>query len=134
MSGMRMAIATTTSYPNVVSLLKATLGEGGLEMFEVISSGDMVEKKKPAPDIFLKALADLKLDARNCIALEDSLNGLKSAMAAEIKTVITPSIYTDDDDFTGAALITPTLAELAKAHDGSSLKALAVCHAGNVQA
>lgn len=132
-AGMRMAIATTTSQPNVVSLVNATLGKDGMKLFEVLSCGDMVPKKKPAPDIYLKALADLKLPAANCLAMEDSLNGLKSAMDADVITVITPSIYTADDDFTGAALITPTLRDLASSTGGSILAALRDCHAAAPQ-
>jgi len=131
-AGLRMAIATTTSQPNVISLVKATLGGHGMELFEVLSCGDMVAKKKPAPDIYLKALEELDLPAQNCLALEDSLNGLKSALAARIVTVVTPSIYTDDDDFTAAALVTPTLAELAGGAHRSILSALRACHQGSV--
>ena len=125
---MRMAIVTTTSYPNVVALINATLGKKGMALFEVVSSGDMVARKKPAPDLFLKALTELDLSAVNCLALEDSRNGLMSAMGADIATVITPSIYTDRDDFTGAALIAPTIADLAGQYDGDALAALISCH------
>jgi beta-phosphoglucomutase-like phosphatase (HAD superfamily) len=89
----------------------------------------MVEKKKPAPDSYLLALAELGLSAKQCLALEDSWNGLQSAMAAEIPTVITPSIYTDDEDFSGATLITPTLAALKTPVRHSILHALIACHA-----
>lgn len=126
-SGMTMAIATTTSYPNVVALIEATLGAGAMELFPVVSSGDIVRKKKPAPDIFVKAIEDLGLAAGRCIALEDSANGLKSALGAGVATLITPSIYTHDDDFAGASKITPTLADLAGGD--SILAAVANCHA-----
>ncbi len=125
---MRMAIATTTSQPNVVALVKATLGKNGMDLFEVISSGDMVQHKKPAPDIFLRALDGLGLSAGNCLALEDSFNGLASARGANIATLITPSIYTNQDDFSGAALIIPTIADLAAGHGGSALVGLVACH------
>ena len=128
---MRMAIATATSQPNVVSLVKATLGENGMDLFEVISAGDMVANKKPAPDIYLNALSGLDLDAAHCIVLEDSHNGLASALAAGIPTVITPSIYTLDDDFTGAMVVTPTLEDYARQQGQSIFTALAACHAGS---
>ena len=126
-AGMRMAIATTTSQPNVVALINATLGKDGMALFEVISSGDMVAKKKPAPDIYLKALKELNLAGKSCIALEDSRNGLLSALAADIPTLITPSIYTNDDDFTGACMITPTLSELVTPSKPSILSTLKQC-------
>lgn len=107
--GIRLAIATTTSLPNVEALLQATYGEEGMHRFEVICAGDVVEQKKPAPDIYLLALEKLGLPAADCVAIEDSRNGLLSAHQAGIATVITPSIYTDDQDFSEAALVTSSL-------------------------
>lgn len=111
-SGMRLAIATTTSLPNVESLLSATLGSDGIALFETIAAGDMVQQKKPAPDVFLLALEKLGLPARNCLALEDSLNGLNSAHAAGLATLITRSAYTAHQDFKGALAVHDTLSEL----------------------
>ena len=77
--GIRLAIATTTSRPNVDALLIAILGAGSPSAFEVIAAGDSVAAKKPAPDIFLAALSDLRLQPRDCLAIEDSQNGLRAA-------------------------------------------------------
>ena len=104
-AGIRLGIATTTSAPNVNALLRATLGTGGEAMFDVIASGDMVERKKPAPDIYLRALDDLRLPAASCLAFEDSENGLLSARAAGLPTLITPSAYTDHQSFPGALAV-----------------------------
>ncbi|MFN3867765.1 MAG: HAD-IA family hydrolase [Hyphomicrobiaceae bacterium] len=113
-AGVRLAIATTTSLPNVESLLSATLGSDGIAMFEAIAAGDMVAKKKPAPDVFLLALEKLALPARACLALEDSLNGLHSAQAAGLSTFITRSAYTAHQDFKGALAVRDTLGELGE--------------------
>jgi HAD superfamily hydrolase (TIGR01509 family) len=110
--GYRLAIATTTTPANIDALLAATFGGDGRGLFEVICAGDSVPNKKPAPDVFLKALADLDLPAASCVALEDSRNGLLSAVAAGIPTIVTPGIYTSDQSFDEAALVVDDLEAL----------------------
>lgn len=107
--GIRRAIATTTSLPNVEALLGAAFGREGMVLFETICAGDSVANKKPAPDIYLATLEEMKLRPDECIALEDSRNGLIAATAAGIPTVITPGIYTDDQNFDEAMLVTTDL-------------------------
>lgn len=108
-AGMRLAIATTTSAPNVSALLRATLGTSGEAMFDVIASGDMVANKKPAPDLYLRVVDELRLPAASCLAFEDSENGLLSARAAGLPTLITPSAYTDHQSFLGALAVVDDL-------------------------
>lgn len=103
--GLRLAIATTTTPANVTALLHNTLGKGSEDWFEVIAAGDIVAAKKPAADIFVYALEQLKLTADQCLAFEDSENGLISAKGAGLKTVITTNDYTRDQDFSTADLI-----------------------------
>lgn len=110
-AGLKLAIATTTTPENVMALLNYTLGEDSLNWFEVIAAGDIVPAKKPAPDIYLWALKKLQLSADECLAFEDSENGLKSSLGAGIKTVITINDYTVNHDFTGAALVLSDLGE-----------------------
>jgi len=110
--GFRLAIATTTTPANIDALLTATLGDNGQELFEVICAGDSVPNKKPAPDVYLKALQELDLAGASCIAIEDSRNGLLSACAAGIATIVTPSIYTSDENFEEAALVIDDLQAL----------------------
>ncbi len=112
-TGMRLAIATTTSLANVESLLAATLGPDGTRRFEVIAAGDMVRAKKPAPDVFLLALERLGLPPQRCLAIEDSINGLQSAGAAGLATLVTRSAYTADQCFDGALAVHDTLRQLA---------------------
>ncbi len=104
-AGLRLAIATTTTPANVTYLLTATLGEASIDWFEVIAAGDIVPAKKPAPDIYDWALQQMKLPPESCLAFEDSLNGIKSSLAANLKTLVTVNGYTKDDDFSGAALV-----------------------------
>jgi len=111
-AGLRMAIATTTTPANVVALISNTLGEEALGWFEVIGAGDVVPNLKPAGDIYSYVLDQMNLDASECIAFEDSHNGIVSATHANLKTIITVNEYTDTHDFTGAVVILNNLGEL----------------------
>ncbi|MBL7003383.1 MAG: HAD family hydrolase [Gammaproteobacteria bacterium] len=106
--GLRLAIATTTTPENVTALLSNTLGKDSIGWFEVIGAGDIVPAKKPAPDIYNYVMQEMKVKPEECIAFEDSINGIKSSLAANLKTVITYNGYTQDDDFSGATLILDT--------------------------
>ncbi len=111
-AGMRLAIATTTTPENVTALLEHTLPEGAMEWFEVIAAGDIVPNKKPAPDIFVWAMEQMGLAPEDCLALEDSANGVKSVLGAGIRSLlVTTNGYTRDDDFTGASLVVDQLGE-----------------------
>ena len=108
--GLRLAIATTTSRANVDVLLEATALTG---LFEVIVAGDEVARKKPAPDVYLRVLDLLGLAAEDCLAFEDSRNGLLAACDAGLATVVTPGIYTMGEDFAGAREVLADLSEFA---------------------
>lgn len=111
-SGLRLAIATTTSPENVSALLDASLAPGSADWFEVIGAGDIVPHKKPAPDIYAWVLERLGLPAETCLAIEDSANGLRAARAAGLRCLVTPNDYTASDDFTGAWRVMADLADL----------------------
>ena len=106
--GIRLAIATTSAVPNVMAVLEHTLDPS---WFEVVAAGDMVPEKKPAPDIYHYALEQLQLTARDCMAIEDSDNGLAAALAAGLKTIVTVNDYTQNQDFAGAVLVLNHLGE-----------------------
>ncbi|TCO70325.1 HAD-IA family hydrolase [Rhodovulum euryhalinum] len=108
-AGLRLAVATTTNLPNVEALARCCWGKPATGVFDVIAAGDEVAAKKPAPDVFALALRRLGLPADACLAFEDSRNGLMSAMGAGLSVIVTPSAYTDHEDFTGAAHVLPTL-------------------------
>ncbi|UBF25019.1 HAD family hydrolase [Kovacikia minuta CCNUW1] len=109
--GIKLAIATTSAPDNVTALLETNLAPDSPTWFEVIAAGDMVPNKKPAPDIYEYALQALNLRPEECLAIEDSYQGLKSATQAGIKTVITCNGYTQNDNFSGAALVLNHLGE-----------------------
>ena len=110
-AGLKLAIASTTTLENAILLIEVTLGEKGLEWFDVIACGDVVANKKPAPDIYLYALDKLGLNAAECLVIEDTEAGLASARAAGLATVITVNDATRDQDFSGAAIVLDQLGE-----------------------
>ncbi|MBT8135188.1 MAG: HAD family hydrolase [Gammaproteobacteria bacterium] len=112
--GLRLAIATTTTPENVTALLTHTLGADSIAWFDVIAAGDIVPSKKPAPDIYEYALKAMNLTADDCIAFEDSENGIKSTIAASLQTIITINDYTRDHDFTGACIVLDQMGEPGK--------------------
>ena len=110
-NGLRLGIATTTTPQNVITLLSATLGAESLSWFDVIAAGDVVPNKKPAPDIYQHALDQMKLPAAECLAFEDSDNGLLSSLAAGLKTIVTVNAYTRQQNFKGAAIVLDQLGQ-----------------------
>jgi len=111
-AGVRLAIATTTTPENVTALLDSAPEPGLVNWFEVVAAGDVVREKKPAPDIFELALAQLNLPASACVAIEDSENGVRSALGAGLDALlVTTSAYTEHQDFGGATLVVDQLGE-----------------------
>ncbi len=108
---LRLAIATTTTPENVTALLEHTLGRDSLGWFEVIAAGDIVPAKKPASDIYDFALKEMQLTAEECLAFEDSHNGILSSIGAGIPTIIAVNGYTHDHDFSGALLVLDNMGE-----------------------
>lgn len=112
-AGLRLAIATTTTPENVTALLRATLGSESITWFDVMAAGDVVPNKKPAPDIYQYALNEMGLSAAECMAFEDSGNGLLSSTQAGLKTIVTVNAYTRHDDFEDALIVLDQLGEPA---------------------
>ncbi|MBL4749958.1 MAG: HAD-IA family hydrolase [Amylibacter sp.] len=108
-AGLKIAIATTTNTPNVEALCQCCWSKPATEVFDHIAAGDMVLNKKPAPDVFLLALEQLGLNADDCIAFEDSRNGVLSAKGAGLRVLTTPSWYTANDDFSDAEWVFDSL-------------------------
>ncbi|MEX1167226.1 MAG: HAD-IA family hydrolase [Hydrogenophaga sp.] len=108
-AGLRLAIATTTSPANIAALLRGALGADWRSQFAAIGDAGNAPIKKPDPQVYRKVLADMGLAANECVAFEDSANGLRAAMAAGLPTVITPNSFTADHDFSGAMRVVPDL-------------------------
>ncbi len=122
--GVTMAIATTTSRANLDALLRATFAPDAASWFAVIATGEDVTAKKPNPEVYRLVLDKLGLDAADCVAIEDSANGLLAARACAIPTLVTPSIYSIEQDFSGATLVCDSLDDAASPIDLARLERL----------
>ncbi|UKA76494.1 HAD-IA family hydrolase [Arthrobacter sp. FW306-07-I] len=111
-AGWTLAVASTSAEPAVRAVLTHAVGEGLAKHFAVFA-GDVVPAKKPAPDIYLLALRELNLDPDDAIVVEDSANGLRAALGAGLRTLVTVSGYTREEDFTGASLVVSSLGDPA---------------------
>lgn len=110
--GLRLAIATTTSPANIAALLGRALGSDWRLKFAAIGDGTSAPIKKPDPQVYCQVLDTLKLAPGQCLALEDSGNGLRAATAAGLATLITPTRYTAHNDFHGALRVVPDLSHV----------------------
>lgn len=110
--GQTLAIATTTTADNVDALLRTALAPDWRAHFAAVVAGDDVARKKPAPDVYLEVLARLGRPPTDCLAVEDSGNGLRSATAAGIPVLISRSDYFRDDDVSQALLVVDDLTDL----------------------
>lgn len=84
-SKYRIALASSTRKETVERHLTEA---GVINYFETITTGDMVKHSKPDPEIYLKACLSINVNPENCVAVEDSPNGLKSAKAAGITPIM----------------------------------------------
>lgn len=110
-AGLTLAVASTAHRTAVHTVLRVGLGEALYRRFAAVISGNDVVDKKPHPEAFRSCLTESGLTPAEAIAFEDSRTGLESATAAGITTVITYNRWTDDQDFSGAALVADCLGE-----------------------
>jgi len=75
------------------------------DAFEVIGAGEQAAAKKLAPDVYLWVLQELKLPGQDCLAVEDSSNGVRAALGAGIPVLAAVNRWTRGDDFTGASAV-----------------------------
>ena len=117
--GLQLAIATTTSPVNIAALMRHAIGADWRLNFTAIGDASTAPIKKPHPQVYLQMLAALQLGGAQCLAIEDSSNGLRSAAAAGLATLITPNSYTAHHDFVGAMRVVPDLShtDLAQLRD-----------------
>lgn len=86
---IKMAVATATDEVRTKKYLESI---GIYDLFDEIVCATMVENGKPAPDIYQKAAEVLQLPPENCMALEDSPNGILSAFSAGCIPVMVPDL------------------------------------------
>ena len=105
-----LGVCSTSAKASVEAVLKHVMGELA-ERFSLLLAGDMVQHKKPAPDIYNTAAEQLGVSPSECLVIEDSRNGLVAADAAGMKCLVTVSGYTRNEDFSEAALVVTCLGD-----------------------
>ena len=110
-AGWALAVASTSAPESVDAVLRHAVGEAAAARVSLVLAGDCVKAKKPAPDIYLLAAEKLAIDPPRAVVVEDSSNGLRAALAAGMKCVVTVSGYTREEDFSGAAMVVSCLGD-----------------------
>ncbi len=106
---MTTGIVTTGRRAWVAPLILDLLGRDAIDKMAVVITGDDVATLKPSPEAYLLAVDELSLtlDPAAVVAIEDSVNGMRSAIAAGLASVVVPSLYNRSDDFGEADLVVP---------------------------
>lgn len=89
---LKIGVATSSSREHAISNLKRV---GIFDSFDAVITGDMIEHGKPEPDIYVEACRQLEVDPEDAVALEDAINGIRSAHGAGMNPVMIPDIVQD---------------------------------------
>lgn len=108
--GLRVALATSTPLDTAQRWLRSI---GLWEYFDEVQSAADIEHGKPAPDVYLAASALLGFEPAQCMAFEDSPNGVRSASSAGCITVMVPDLSGPDEEL--SKLIFASVADLDEA-------------------
>ncbi|MXO59008.1 HAD-IA family hydrolase [Altererythrobacter salegens] len=109
-AGVRLGVCTTSN-PKFIDAVLDLFGPARKAKFEFVHAGDVVSKKKPAPEIYELAKQSLGLPPERCVVIEDSRNGLLAAKGAGFPCLVTTSTYTVDEDLSEADRIVPELGD-----------------------
>lgn len=138
-AGWTLAVASTSAQASVEAILNEAAGKKNAARFAAVFAGDIVPKKKPAPDIYQLAIERLNLDPRETLVVEDSRNGLRAAVGAGLRCLVTVSGYTRHENFDEAVMVVSNLGDpghssqvlanrsAAKPHDYIRLDDLTAC-------
>lgn len=97
-NGKKIAMASSSRRQTVVNQLRdAKL----LDYFDAVICGDMVEKSKPAPDIFLKACEEIDVAPERAYGIEDSYNGIRALHNANMHPIMVPDLLEPTEEITG---------------------------------
>ncbi len=94
-NNIKTAVATATDFPRTEKYLKSL---DLFDKFDNIVCATMVKVGKPEPYVYLHACEEIGLNPCDCIALEDSPNGILSAYRAGLKPIMIPDLTQPDDD------------------------------------
>jgi HAD superfamily hydrolase (TIGR01509 family) len=107
-AGLQLGVCTTSSEKAAHAIAYTILKDIS---FEVVLAGDVVEKKKPAPDIYNLALQKTGLKPDQVFVVEDSRNGVLAGKAAGLRVLATTNVYTEKEDLSPAEIIVSCLGD-----------------------
>ena len=110
-AGWRLGVASTSAEASVRAILDVAAGPERARRFDLFLAGDVVARKKPAPDIYLLAVERLAASPDDVLVIEDSRNGLLAAIGAGLRCLVTVSDYTTEEDFSEAAMVLTSLGD-----------------------
>eukprot|EP00178_Gracilaria_changii_P008988 TRINITY_DN2673_c0_g1_i1.p1 TRINITY_DN2673_c0_g1~~TRINITY_DN2673_c0_g1_i1.p1 ORF type:complete len:312 (+),score=46.52 TRINITY_DN2673_c0_g1_i1:247-1182(+) len=105
-AGIKVAVCSTSN-EKAVNKIVEMLGDDASSIS--VFAGDIVERKKPSPDVYNLAAEKLKLNPSDVCVIEDSYIGVQAARAAGMPVVVTKSTYTKDEDFSDAQKVLNSL-------------------------
>jgi len=107
--GLGVALASSSPMPLILAVISL---DGLAERFDVVVSGEDEELGKPDPAVYLSAARRLDVPPERCLAVEDSINGVRAAKAAGMLCVAVPAVGGHDDIPTEADLVLGSIGEL----------------------
>jgi len=106
---MKMAVASSSHKKEIMAILDMN---NLLGYFSYVIGGDMVQEKKPDPEIYLRAQSFLQLHPGECVAFEDSAHGLNAAKNAGMYGVAIPNMFTKNNNFDRADCVVASFNEV----------------------
>jgi beta-phosphoglucomutase-like phosphatase (HAD superfamily) len=107
-AGLKIGVCTTSNEQAAKAITEKILTD---IKFEIVLAGDVVEKKKPDPEIYNLALSKLGLSPDEVFVVEDSKNGVKAAKAAGANVIVTTNHYTEKEDVNAGDVIVSCLGD-----------------------
>ncbi|MEI5098457.1 HAD-IA family hydrolase [Streptomyces sp. PmtG] len=109
-AGWRLAVASSGAKESVSAALRLAVGAELAAAFTIVSGAE-VSRKKPDPEVYQYAARSLGVGADDCVAVEDTRNGILAALAAGMHCVVTPTHVSAEHDFTGACRVVTHLGD-----------------------
>lgn len=109
-AGVKLAVCSSSD-DRAVGHVVNLMGKERAKHFKIFAAGS-ISKLKPDPEVYALAIRELRVPAEDCVAIEDSHDGLLAAKAAGLACIVAPSSYTVHQDFRLADLVVGGLNEL----------------------
>ena len=99
---LKLGFVSSTTRNNINSIFETLKKSINKKEFDFIGNNEVVMREKPFPDIYDYSLNFLNIEANECLAIEDTEESLKSAIAANIKCIAFPGKYHTENKFKGS--------------------------------